>query len=80
MNDKFCSATGVFAPWKAELTNSEELTQVLLTRLEMDWLALPVKQRKAWSPKELEPRQSKGLSIWSLIKPMQSALNQAKML
>ncbi|CAK9099056.1 unnamed protein product, partial [Durusdinium trenchii] len=31
LNDKFCSATGVFAPWKAELTNSEELTQVLLT-------------------------------------------------
>ncbi|CAK9097608.1 unnamed protein product [Durusdinium trenchii] len=41
LNDKFCSATGVFAPWKAELTNSEELTQLLNERAENEQRSPP---------------------------------------
>lgn len=54
LSDKYCSATGTLGNWKMELTNSEALLQLLVNRMETDWLATPPKQRRPWHVKELD--------------------------
>ena len=54
LSDKHSTATGPFGNWKQELTNSENLLQTLINRMERDWLASPQKQRRPWHVKDLE--------------------------
>ena len=62
-NSGHCSATGIWIPWKAELTNTVPLLRLLVNRLEKDWVALPVKQRRPWNQKEVESQLNVRLTL-----------------
>ena len=47
-NRDFCSAAGQLTSWSKELTNSPQTLNLLVQRLEADWLALNRKSRKPW--------------------------------
>ena len=50
-----CTATGFLLPWKQYLTNTNEILELVLMRMEKDWLSTGVKQRRPWNSKDLEP-------------------------
>ena len=54
LNLGHCSGTGVLLPWKLQLTSTEDILDLTLTRLEKDWVTLAVKMRKPWSSASLE--------------------------
>ncbi|CAK9068466.1 unnamed protein product [Durusdinium trenchii] len=56
LNGGFCSATGILAPWKQQLTNSPALLRILVVRLEKDWLAIAPKNRRPWNLKDVDSR------------------------
>lgn len=56
LNKGHCSASGCLLPWKASLTNNENLLLLVMTRMEKDFTSLAVKSRKPWSQKDLETR------------------------
>lgn len=62
-NSGHCSATGIWIPWKAELTNTVPLLRLLVNRIEKDWVALPVKQRRPWNQKEVESQLNVRLTL-----------------
>ena len=70
-NTQHCTATGVFLPWKAELTNSPALLRLLINRLEKDWCALPVKQRRPWNQKDVESQFNVRVYSWGPDSPCQ---------
>ncbi|CAK9097690.1 unnamed protein product, partial [Durusdinium trenchii] len=55
------TGTGILASWKETLTNSEALLQLLVGRMEQDWLALAVKSRKPWNVKDCDSWVGVGL-------------------
>lgn len=48
-NRDFCSATSAYSAWPAELTNNDEILELVLQRLQSDWLACNPKHRKPWT-------------------------------
>ena len=54
LNMGYCSAAGFLLPWKAHLTNSTALLNLVLTRMELDWMALAPRMRKPWNVKDLD--------------------------
>ena len=54
LSEKHCTATGTLGNWKQELTNTEALLELLVNRMERDWLATPPKQRRPWHVKDLD--------------------------
>ena len=54
---RHCTATGVYSPWKAHLTNNESLLEFVVTRMEKDYEATLPKQRRPWTVKELDSRR-----------------------
>ena len=54
LNHGHCTATGFLVPWKTHLTNSHALLNVMILRMETDWIAMAPKMRKAWNLKDLE--------------------------
>lgn len=63
LNHGHCTAVGFLLPWKVFLTNSDSLLHHMLTRMEVDWVALAPKMRKPWSLKDLESRTFNSLRI-----------------
>ena len=56
-NRDYCSTTSVMASWQAELSNTLPILELLLQRLESDYLGLHPKMRKAYGLKEVEACQ-----------------------
>ncbi|CAK9032889.1 unnamed protein product [Durusdinium trenchii] len=56
LNVGFNSASGPFSAWKPHLVNTERLLEVVISRMESDWVNLAPKMRKAWTGKDLEAR------------------------
>ena len=56
LNQSHCTAVGFLLPWKHQLTNSNSLLDLVISRMELDWLALAPRTRKAWNLKDLESR------------------------
>ena len=55
-NRSTCTAQAAESEWQEVLTNSEPVLALLLERMEDDYCALNVKQRKAYGYKEVESR------------------------
>ena len=55
-NKGYSSATAAQSAWAQHLTNDDALLEILLKRMEQDYLALNSKLRKAWSHKDVVPR------------------------
>eukprot|EP00438_Fugacium_kawagutii_P031725 Skav231801 [mRNA] locus=scaffold668:112117:117725:- [translate_table: standard] len=55
LNHGYCSAQGFLLPWKQHLTNGHSLLNILLVRMEKDWVGTAPKMRKPWGLKDLEP-------------------------
>ena len=53
-NTGHSTGTGLLASWKDTLTNTTPLLEILVRRMEKDWMALPVKGRKPWNAKECD--------------------------
>ena len=49
------TASGFLLPWKQQLTNTDALLDLLLTRMELDWLNVMPKSRKPWNSASLAP-------------------------
>lgn len=49
------TASGFLLPWKQQLTNTQPLVDLLLSRMELDWLNVMPKSRKAWNSASLAP-------------------------
>ena len=54
-NEKHNTAQGVLQPWSKQLTNSQNLLDYVVQRMEHDFTSLAVKMRKPWSGKDVEP-------------------------
>ena len=54
-NMSHSSASGTLLPWQNVLTNSAQSLALLVKRLEMDFQGMPVKGRKAWGVKDVDP-------------------------
>lgn len=54
LNLNHCSAVGLTMPWQHHLTNTNRLLNLVVKRMEQDWVALPHKARKPWNPTQLE--------------------------
>ena len=63
LNHGHCTAVGFLVPWKVYLTNSDALLNLMMTRMEVDWVALAPKMRKPWNLKDLESRKANSLKI-----------------
>ncbi|CAK9016868.1 unnamed protein product [Durusdinium trenchii] len=57
LNHGHCSASGFLLPWKQHLTNSHGLLNLMIHRVEMDWVATTPKMRKPWNIKDLTQLQ-----------------------
>ena len=53
-NEDYCSASGAYSAWPAELLNNSDTLSLLMERLESDWLAMNPKHRKAFTFKEVD--------------------------
>ena len=69
------TGTGILASWKETLTNSEALLQLLVGRMEQDWLALAVKSRKPWNVKDCDSWVGVGLGPYRSNKLDNKSLN-----
>lgn len=49
LNIRHCSAQGPTLPWQQFLTNTLELLQLMVARMENDWCASAPRARKAWN-------------------------------
>ena len=50
------TASGYLVPWKQYLTNTDPLLDLMLKRIELDWVNLAAKMRKPWNSASLEPQ------------------------
>lgn len=57
LNKGHSTAQGALLPWANQLSNTEELLNLLVSRMESDYQALAVKMRKPWTASAVEPRQ-----------------------
>ncbi|CAL1129527.1 unnamed protein product [Cladocopium goreaui] len=57
LNHGYCSASGFLLPWRSYLSNSQGLLNLLIARMEIDWVAMSPKQRKPWNVKDLTQLQ-----------------------
>lgn len=48
-----CTASTSHAAWQEYLLNSTQLLELLCERLRHDWLATPIKFRKAWNGQQI---------------------------
>ena len=48
-NGDFCTATNTMTAWQEQLTNSEEILELLCERLDRDFQGTPKKLRRPWS-------------------------------
>lgn len=48
------TASGYLLPWKAVLTNTDRVLDLVLVRMETDFVNTTPKMRKAWGSKDLE--------------------------
>ena len=48
------TATGYLLPWKQHLTNSDGILDLMMVRIESDWVSLAPKMRKPWNATTLE--------------------------
>ena len=46
--------SGVLLPWKLQLTNTGDILDLMLLRIEKDWVTLTPKMRKPWNSVSLE--------------------------
>ena len=53
-SDYVGSATAVSATWADILVNNEAVLELLVERLERDYLAMPPKSRRPWNPRDLD--------------------------
>ena len=53
-NYEYCSGQGVLAPWNSELTNTCEILELVVMRLESDFQRLNPRMRKPYSAKDVE--------------------------
>ena len=58
LNVGFSTGTGALQPWQKQLTNTEQLVNLLVDRMEKDYLALSPKMRRPWG-KDIESRKWK---------------------
>jgi len=54
LNLGHCSGSGVLLPWKLQLTNTGDILDLMLLRIEKDWVTLTPKMRKPWNSVSLE--------------------------
>ena len=53
-NAEFCGASGSVSSWGDILTNTDEVLQLMILRMEADYLASHPKSRRAWSSRDLD--------------------------
>ena len=56
-NRDFCTATSTMTAWQEQLTNSEEILQLLCQRLDKDFQGTPKKLRRPWNFQQIVPCQ-----------------------
>ena len=53
-NRDFCSAVSAYSAWPDALTNSPAILELLVQRLEGDWLAMNPKLRRPFTAKDVD--------------------------
>ena len=54
-NDGHNTAQGLLQPWQRQLTNTEGVLMLVVSRMDKDWSSLTPKMRKPWNGKDVEP-------------------------